>query len=188
METTHLEALKQKLAKENELGAKLAEYCIGTLCSDCPLNHPNELCAKIKSRQRRIYLEGEIEAEKTRIKEDSRRQTREEMIEAMRTVKHDDWDIVNICYAEDDTTAVAFIKKGTELKPNMEAVRDTVTTEHDRIFKLAKEINKTLSDANFCSFDCDKCPLNTKARVHGYTCVRFFVRDRLTEIEKENRA
>lgn len=126
METTHLEALKQKLAKENELGAKLTEYCIGTICSECPLNFPNDLCAEIKSRQKRMYLEGEIEAEKTRleaektrIKEESRRQTREEMIEAMRTVKHNDWDIVSICNAEDDTTAVAFIKKGTELKQNM---------------------------------------------------------------------
>ena len=74
----------------------------------------------------------EYQAERARaaaIREiEERMKTREEMTLAMMSVKRDDWEIVNIEYTDGVTDAVAFVKRGTPLKPNM---KPTTRTEDD---------------------------------------------------------
>ena len=181
--STKLEELEKRWEKEKELLAHLDRYCDNTRCSECVLNENQTRCEKSKIVECIEDLELEIRNERNRVKtiEDAMK-TREEMTKAMLSVKRDDWDIVNIAYAEDDTTAVAFIKKGTELKPNMEPVQEK--TNRACLFEAAREASKK----DVCTgVRCSTCPMFITQTNDAHACIKPLVRKRLNELgEGEN--
>lgn len=174
--STKLEELEKRLNKARELIGNLDRYCCGTSCSSCIMQQNG--CGAAQAKSRVADLEAEIRSERNRVKTiEEAAKTREEMTKAMLSVKRDDWDIVNISYAEDDTTAVAFIKKCTELKPNMEPVKQK--TDKDRLFEVAREVAKkdVCNDLNCC-----ECPMKIKFPGRDSECVKPYFRKRLKEL------
>jgi len=179
--STKLEELERRLKKAKELVTDLDRYCCGTACGACVLQE-RDGCRATQAKRRVEDLKKETFDERNRVKaiEDGIK-TREEMTKAMMSVKRDDWEIVNIAYTEDDTGAVAFIKKGTELKKNMEPVKEK--TNRELLFEAARKISE-----NTClGVPCRTCPMHVKQTNDVKTCIKPLVIKCLSELgEGEN--
>lgn len=169
------------LEESRSLASRMAAFCAGKDCKKCILKtRPGGDCMSIEANKRLQVLQEqfrrEVEAEEARR---ATQKTIEDMHNAMLTVKRDDWEIVNIKYAEDDTAAVAFIKKGTPLKPNMDPILtgDVKNPARARVMAIAKELTRT----GCVGIACCECPFHDERSMDG-RCFVSLIRERLERL------
>lgn len=184
MNENELKKLKEELEESRILAVKMASFCAGKDCNTCILrtSHTDSNCMACLARKRLKQLEDLYGREhKANVARNEAQKTIEDMHKAMLTVKRDDWDIVNICYAEDDTTVVAFIKKGTPLKSNMNTLPtgDIRHTQRTRFMAIARE----LTNKGCANIVCRECPFfNEECKTSS--CLVCLIRNRLTQLDK----
>ena len=130
---SRIDELNQQYKDTSFLYDTVHQQCVHYFkCGGCPFSADQigDHCLRRKLMGIKDDILDQINNEHMRMIIEEQAKTKEEMFKAMMKVKQDDWEIVNIAYAEDTTTAVAFIKKGTPIKRNMELIEKGVS-DHD---------------------------------------------------------